>query len=350
MQRTALRAAADADGVRQHLTFAEGLLRMNASRRVLALSLFAILLPVTLDAQPKVKSGHVSGAGSVRIFYELVGNGPDTVVFVHGTPSTMYSLARDFVGLGDRFTLLFFDQRGGGRSQLVLSADSLTWQDHVRDIEALRDQLHISRFHLFGVSWGSMLAARYAAQYPQRVNRVVLFPMRARSNPDIPAEPGPLAPPIAAATQRQADSLIAEWPTAADPRAICEEYWRLQRPAFFEDTSHARAMRGSFCEEPPEILRHSWQVSAARMRSLGTYDLRPELRRIETPTLVVKGTRTSMYHAWTEEWVLALPNSRMLWIDNTGLLPWIDKPNQVFSALRAFYAGNWPTEAKRVGR
>ena len=322
---------------------------MRASSRVLALSLFAIASAATLDAQAKVMSGYVAGAGGVRIFYELVGNGPDTVAFLHGTPSTMYSLARDFAGLGDRFTLLFFDQRGGGRSQLVLSADSLTWQDHVRDVEALREQLHISRLRLFGVSWGSLLAARYAAQYPQRVKRVVLFPMRARSSPDVPAEPGQLAPPMDNTVRRRADSLVVAWPTSADPRAVCEEYWRLQRPGFFADTVRAQAMLGSFCEEPPEVLRHTWQVSAARVRSLGTYDLRPELRQIHVPVLVVKGTHTTMYHAWTEEWALALPNSRVLWIENTGLLPWIEKPNQVFPALRAFYAGSWPAGAKRVG-
>ena len=322
---------------------------MIALGRVLALSLLLIASAATLHAQGKVSSGYVTGAGGVRIFYELVGNGPDTVAFVHGTPSTMYSLARDFAGLGDRFTLLFFDQRGGGRSQLVLSADSLTWQYHVRDIEALREQLHISRLHLFGVSWGSLLAARYAVQYPQRVNRVVLFPMRARSNPDVPADPGPLAPPLDNSVRRRTDSLVAAWPMSADPRAVCEEYWRLQRPGFFADTVRAQTMLGSFCEEPPEVLRHTWQVSAARLGSLGTYDLRPELRQLHAPVLVVKGTHTTMYHAWTEEWALALPDSRVLWVENTGLLPWIEKPTQVLPALRAFYTGSWPNGAKRVG-
>lgn len=322
---------------------------MIALGRVLALSLLLIASAATIHAQGKVSSGYVTGAGGVRIFYELVGNGPDTVAFVHGTPSTMYSLARDFAGLGDRFTLLFFDQRGGGRSQLVLSADSLTWQYHVRDIEALREQLHISRLHLFGVSWGSLLAARYAVQYPQRVNRVVLFPMRARSNPDVPADPGPLAPPLDNSVRRRTDSLVAAWPMSADPRAVCEEYWRLQRPGFFADTVRAQTMLGSFCEEPPEVLRHTWQVSAARLGSLGTYDLRPELRQLHAPVLVVKGTHTTMYHAWTEEWALALPDSRVLWVENTGLLPWIEKPTQVLAALRAFYTGSWPNGAKRVG-
>ncbi|MBM2812138.1 MAG: hypothetical protein HW416_2897 [Chloroflexi bacterium] len=63
---------------------------MRTDSRVRALSLLLIASAATLDAQAKVTSGYVAGAGGVRIFYELVGNGPDTVAFVHGTPSTMY--------------------------------------------------------------------------------------------------------------------------------------------------------------------------------------------------------------------------------------------------------------------
>lgn len=302
-----------------------------------------------LGAQEPASRGVAVGRDSVRLYYETVGHGADTVVFLHGTPSTMYSLARDLSVLGNALTLIFFDQRGGGRSQLVLAPDSLTWQNHIEDIEAIRRHLGVSRWNLFGISWGSLLAARYALAYPERVKRIVVFPRTARTGAEVPTnEQGTLIRSIDSVSQRLVDSLLRAWPGATNPRAVCDEYWRTLWPTLFVDTTKARTMRGSMCDEPPEVLRHTWQVSAAKSRSLGQFDLRPELRRISAPTLVIKGTRTTMYHAWTEEWARALPNARLLWIEDAGLFPWLEKPDRVLAALRTFYQGTWPDGAIQI--
>lgn len=311
-------------------------------------TIFTVMCGAAVHAQTPRRAGHAAGASGVSIYYEVVGTGPDTVLFLHGTPSTMYSLARDFGDLSRDFALVFFDQRGGGRSQLVLNPDSLRWQDHVADLEALRDHLRISRMHLFGVSWGSVLAVLYAQRHPDRVQRLVLLPMRARQSPEVPADPEPSAPAPDSAQQSRMQELLRTWPAAADPVPVCEEYWRLQLPFFFARPERVSRMQGSFCEEPPETLRHSWTVSAARMRSLGAFDLRPTLAAIDAPTLIMKGTVTTMYHAWTEEWARALPNSRMLWVSDAGLLPWIEQPDVFFPALQEFLAGGWPVAARTI--
>lgn len=318
--------------------------------RGLALSVLALVAvtPVPSRCQEPITSGQVVAADGVRLHYELVGTGPDTVVFVHGTPSTMYSLARDFARLGDRLTLVFFDQRGGGRSQLVLSPDSLTWQSHVADLEALRARLRLERMNLFGVSWGAWIASLYAARYPARVRRMVILPARARSRPPRPTDLGPMLPPLDSLRRARADSLQAVWPTAQDPVAVCEEYWAVMRPAFFYDTTRANAMQGSFCDEPVDVLRHTWRVSEARLRSLGEFDLRPQLRRIAVPTLVMKGSHTTLPSAWTTEWAQEMPNSRLLWIEEAGLLPWVERPDLVFPALATFYGGSWPSAARAL--
>jgi proline iminopeptidase len=260
----------------------------------------------------------------------------------------MYSLARDFSRLGDQFALVFFDQRGGGRSQLVLAPDSLTWQRHVDDLDALRGHLRLERMNLFGVSWGAWIATLYAFEHPERVRRMAILPARARSRPPAPSEPSPLLPPLDSLHQARVDSLLRVWATAEDPVVVCEEYWTLLRPAFFFDTTRVRAMQGSFCNEPPEVLRHTWQVSDARMRSLGDFDLRAQLRQIRVPTLVMKGTHTTMHHAWTAEWAIELPDSRLFWVESAGLLPWIEQPDVFYAALATFYRGGWPAAARAM--
>jgi proline iminopeptidase len=316
--------------------------------RLLCAMVAATFVTAATFAQAPHRSGRVTGAGGVSLYYEVHGAASDTVVFLHGTPSTMYSLARDFTELARDFQLVFFDQRGGGRSQLVLNPDQLRWQDHVADIEALRAGLGLGRVHLLGVSWGSALAVLYAKEHPEHVNRVAVFPMRVRQNPDIPAVPGPLAPNLDRAQEQRARELRNAWATASDLATVCTEYWRLQERSMFARPERAAVMRGSFCDEPADVLRHTWEVSDARMRSLGDFDLRPTLHLIQAPTLIVKGTLTTMYHAWTEEWARALRNGRMLWIDDAGLLPWIEQPKKIFPALREFLKGGWPTDAKAI--
>jgi proline iminopeptidase len=315
-------------------------------RVLLTATLATITCAAGATAQTPLRAGHTPGSEGVSIYYEIRGTGPDTVLFVHGTPSTMYMLARDFGALERDFTLVFFDQRGGGRSQLVLAPDSLRWEDHVADMEALRRHLGIGRAHLFALSWGAVLAVRYAELHPDRVDRMVLLPMRARRNPEAPADPEPLAPAPDRATQQRLDELLRTWPTAADPVPVCEEYWRLQLPFFFARPERMSRLHGSFCDEPPEVLRHSWTVSAARMSSLGAFDLRPMLASIAAPTLIMKGTVTTMYRAWTEEWARALPNARMMLVEDAGLLPWIEQPDSFFPAVRRFLRGDWPDGAR----
>jgi proline iminopeptidase len=317
-------------------------------RALLAGAIVLLTFVASADAQTPRHAGHAPGAGGVLIYYEIMGTGPDTLLFVHGTPSTMYTLARDFGELERDFTLVFFDQRGGGRSQLVFAPDSLRWEDHVADMEALRQHLAIGRMHLFGLSWGAVLAVHYADRHADRVDRLVLLPMRARRSPDVPTDPEPLAPTPDGDMQQRLDELFRQWPTADDPVAVCEEYWRLQLPFFFARPERVSRLRGSFCEEPPDVLRHSWTVSAARMASLGEFDLRPMIAGIASPTLIMKGTATTMYRAWTEEWARAMPNSRMMLVDDSGLLPWIEQPTIFFPAVRQFLSGNWPDAAQTI--
>ena len=79
------------------------------ARLVMATILTAIYCFAAHAQSPRV-AGHAPGAGGISLYYEIVGSGPDTVLFLHGTPSTMYSLARDFGTLSRDFTLVFFDQ------------------------------------------------------------------------------------------------------------------------------------------------------------------------------------------------------------------------------------------------
>ena len=96
------------------------------------------------------------------------------VIFLHGGPGA--GLARYHRRFFDpaRYRIVLFDQRGAGRSTPFADlTDNTTWH-LVADIEAIREQLGIERWVVFGGSWGSTLALAYAQTHPERVLGLVL--------------------------------------------------------------------------------------------------------------------------------------------------------------------------------
>lgn len=110
-----------------------------------------------------------------QLYWEQCGN-PDgvPVVFLHGGPGGGISPAhRDFFD-PDFYRIILFDQRGSGRSTPHASTHHNTRAHLVADIEVLRRHFNISRWHVFGGSWGSTLALSYAAAHADRCQSLIL--------------------------------------------------------------------------------------------------------------------------------------------------------------------------------
>lgn len=73
-----------------------------------------------------------------------------------------------------RYHVVGFDQRGCGRSTPHAETRENTTWDLIADIERVRERLEISKWLVFGGSWGSTLALAYAATHPERVSGLVL--------------------------------------------------------------------------------------------------------------------------------------------------------------------------------
>ncbi|MDR3518427.1 MAG: prolyl aminopeptidase [Azospirillaceae bacterium] len=110
-----------------------------------------------------------------RIYWEQSGNPQGIpVVFLHGGPGAGASSAhRRFFDPG-HYRIVILDQRGAGRSTPLGEIQNNTTDHLVSDLEALRDFLHIDRWHVFGGSWGSTLALAYAQTHPDRCVSLVL--------------------------------------------------------------------------------------------------------------------------------------------------------------------------------
>ena len=119
--------------------------------------------------------GHVSVGDGHRLYYERCGkkNGVPAV-FLHGGPGTGFVEKHKALFDFQTFNVLFFDQRGAGRSRPYGTTKNNTTWDLVRDITFLLDKFGIERAVIYGGSWGSTLALVYAIKHPERVAGLVL--------------------------------------------------------------------------------------------------------------------------------------------------------------------------------
>src|SRR5690349_25030008 len=132
-------------------------------RHLLTLALAAVLF----RPQP---SGYVTAADGTRLFYRVVGTAPDTLVAIHGGPGVdLESIAGDFAPLTAKHTVIFYDQRGTGRSDLPSDTLKLGAQQQIDDLDAVRQRFRLERVTLVAHSYGPLLAATYALAHPEHV-------------------------------------------------------------------------------------------------------------------------------------------------------------------------------------
>ena len=299
------------------------------------------------DSLPRWE-GFVATPDSIRLFTQVVGSGADTIIVLHGGPGfTLDYLAPDLEPLAVRHTLVFYDQRGTGRSTLVSDSVGLSAPRFVEDLEAIRVHFGLAKPTLLGHSWGVGLAALYAQRYPGATGQLILVD-------GVPLRRAQLSAGFDAMT-RARDSTeraeMARWMETRrahpDDAAACRAYYRLWFRPFFANPAALSRSRGDFCAGTAESRRNKLQsVDRFTMASLGDWDWRTAMASVTLRTLIIHGTADPIPLATAEEWATTLPNARLLTLTNVGHFPYLEVPDRFFAAIDTFLAGAWPAEAK----
>ncbi|SLN32825.1 prolyl aminopeptidase [Roseisalinus antarcticus] len=123
---------------------------------------------------------------SHRIYVEQCGN-PEgiPVIVLHGGPGGGCSPAMRRYFDPEVYRVVLFDQRGCGRSRPHASVESNTTWHLVADIERIREVLGISRWIVFGGSWGATLALVYAQEHPERTMALALRGVFLMTQPEL---------------------------------------------------------------------------------------------------------------------------------------------------------------------
>ena len=103
------------------------------------------------------------------LYWEECGNPKGVpVIFLHGGPGAGSTPTHRRFFDPQAYRIIIFDQRGAGRSRPLGETRRNNTDLLIQDIEVLRQDRGVERWHVFGGSWGSTLAIAYAEEHPQR--------------------------------------------------------------------------------------------------------------------------------------------------------------------------------------
>jgi proline iminopeptidase len=226
------------------------------------------------------REGMVAVRG-VDLFVRRVGRGSPAVV-LHGGPGAHHDyLLPGFDALAEGRELIYYDQRGGGRSPVARDV-AVGWTEHVADLEALRTAWGLERLTLVGYSWGGLLALLYALSHPGQVGRLALVSpapawRAARDQFESTFARRNVDPAFQEARRQLRESGLRE----RDPAAFQQRIFELSVAPYFFNPERARELTP---------FRVTGRTQQEVWQSLGDFDLRPRLPELRgIPALVVHG-------------------------------------------------------------
>jgi len=288
--------------------------------------------------QPRVQEGYVPVPGA-QLYFREIGDGPPLVI-LHGGPDFNHNyLLPELDRLSGAFRLIYYDQRGRGKSSPGVAPDAVTIGSEVDDLDRLRQHFDLAAVAILGHSWGSLLAMEYATRHSERVSHLILMNTAPASRADLlrfrqqreAAEAAGLAEMRAIAnTQEYADGDIetdAEYYRAHFSKTLRRSdqlenvVGRLRSHFTPKDIVKARAIEGT-------LYAQTWL-------SLG-YDVLTRLRKFKLPTLIIHGDRDFVPLECASNVAAALSGSRLVVLSDCGHFAFLERPSQVLNAIVDF--------------
>ena len=273
--------------------------------------------------------GIIPGADPVvALFARWVGDGGPLVVTLHGGPGASQDYLRpQFDRLAIGRTLLYYDQRGGGRSDAPRDAP-LGAPSHVADLAAVIAHERAAPATLLGFSWGGLLAILFALEHPEAVGRLALVAPAptyeaARARYTAEFERRQAAPDVAQARAELSRSGLRE----RDPDAFWRRAFELSVAGYFKEPSRAVRLTP---------FRVGARAQQAVWHSLRGLDLVPRLAEIRVPTLILHGRYDPVPLEASETLAARIPGASLVVFEDSGHALYTEETDRFVHVLDGF--------------
>jgi proline iminopeptidase len=314
-----------------------------------AKNLRAPLVP-PLQAAGQGNEGFWQVETDIQLHYFAAGQGRPVLV-VHGGPGIPYTQPwKGLDPLTDQYRFYYYDQRGCGQSTRPFDTfasknyyENMTRLDQtlglgaqIADIERIRQILGEEKLILIGHSFGGMMASLYAAEFPERVEALILV---------APAETLVMPPPSGGLFEQVRQRLPAGQLPAYD--AYLKRYFNYQN-LFAESETSLAQLNNEFVPYyvqalpnaviPAEGEAGGWMVQGIYLGMGTRHDYRPALKVVTAPVLVLHGAGDLQPEAASRLYAEALPQARFQVIADTTHFMFEERPAAFAAAVAEFLA------------
>ncbi len=255
------------------------------------------------------------------------------LVVVHGGPGLGHEyLLESFSSLRDSIHLIFYDQRATGRSGHNLDSTQVRLQNFVDDIDALRSHYGYDKISILAHSFGGLLAVKYALDYPEELERLILL--------------NALAP--VASVNADANTKLANRFSASDielrTTLIRSKEFQNGDPLAFEKLMKIgfryQFHDSAFIDSLQLNLPADFAVKSAVLQGLGpdlvNYDWSASLDTIHSKVLLMYGAADPLTALAMPIYADNLPFSQSVILDQSGHFPFLEQQVLTLKHIRRF--------------
>jgi proline iminopeptidase len=277
--------------------------------------------------------GYVDVPGG-RVWYRSVGEDGVPLLCLHGGPGFPHHYLEALEDLADRRRVVFYDQLGCGRSDRPDDVSLWTVDRFVEELVTVRSALELDRLHLFGSSWGGILAEQYVLDREPELVSLTLCG----------------SPASMPRWVRECDELLAEEPD--DVRSAIRSH---EERGFTDCPEYQAAILGfyrahvcrldpwpeglerSFAEAGLQVYHHMNGPSEFTVTgTLRNWDVSERLAEITVPTLLVGGEHDECRPAHLADMARRIPGSQHVVIEDASHLCFAEQRERFMAVMNDF--------------
>jgi proline iminopeptidase len=271
-----------------------------------------------------------------RVVAYSFGTGDEVLLCLNGGPGLPCDYLREpHAPLADKgYRVVAYDQLGCGRSDKPANQSLWTIDRYVEEVESVRQQLGLGKFHLLGHSWGGWLGIDYGIAYPDNLKTLVLE-NTCGDMPHLIEELNRLRAALGSETVKMMLRHEAEGTldhpeyqaaiTLLNYRHVCRlDEWPAPVKRSLDDWN--MDVYGTM-QGPNEFLY---------VGNLKDWNRLADMHRINAPTLITVGMHDELPPSCAMRMQAALPNAVLKVFKNSSHMPFYEQPDDYYQELLAF--------------
>lgn len=273
-------------------------------------------------------------SGEAKLFCRVTGQGKPLIV-IHGGPGlTQDYLLPQMYELAKNNLVIFYDQRGCGKSTVDINANTITLESFVDDIEAIRQAFNLDKTSILGHSWGGFLAMQYTIAHPEHVDKLILS-NSAPATSEGYALFGQEYIRRMSPYQKELEKISSSQGFRDGNTCVMEQFYRLifRQYCYIPEKADLLNLRMT----PIASLSGARVSEILRENVLDKpFNLNNGLRSLKVPALILHGDVDPIPPSTAQAIHDNIPGSKYILMKNCGHFPYVEDPANYFKYINKF--------------